>query len=76
MAMMASTTGVGLVEPTTPVRPGLVWVKAGTWRERLRPLGGALAGTASPPAPATMQSVQMGRSQCAHSTEAARSGWR
>ena len=29
-AMMTSTNGVGLVEPTTPVRLRLVWVKAGT----------------------------------------------
>ena len=30
MAMMTSTTGVGFVEPTTPVRFRLVCVKAGT----------------------------------------------
>ena len=37
MAMIVRTIGVGLVEPTTPVRPRLVRVKAGTCRERLAP---------------------------------------
>ncbi len=74
-AMMASTMGVGLVEPTTPDRPGLVWVKAGTWRERFAP-SEVHGGHCQPTGACTMQSVQIGRSQCAHRTEAARSGCR
>ena len=75
MAMMVSTIGVGLVEPTTPVRPRLVWVNAGTWRERLAP-SEMHSGHCQPTGASTMQSVQMGRSQWAQSTDAARSGWR
>ena len=37
ITMMAITTGVGLVAPTTPVRFRLVWVKAGTCLERFAP---------------------------------------
>ncbi len=75
MAMMAITTGVGLVEPTTPVRPRLVWVNAGTCRDRLAP-SEVHSGHCQPTCAWIMQSVQIGRSQWAHSTEAARSGWR
>ena len=75
MTMMAITTGVGLVEPTTPVRFRLVWVKAGTCRERFAP-SEVHSGHCQPTGAWTMQSVQMGRSQWAHSTEAALSGWR
>ena len=74
MAMMAMTTGVGLVAPTTPVRPRLVRVNAGTCRERLAP-SEVHWGHCQPTGAWTMQSVQMGRSQWAHSTEAGRSGW-
>ena len=74
-AMMARTTGVGLVEPTTPLRPGLVWVNAGTWRERFAP-SDVHGGHCHPTGACTMQSVQIGRSQCAQRTEAGRSGWR
>ena len=74
-AMMTSTTGVGLVEPTTPVRLRLVCVKAGTWRERLAP-SAVHSGHCQPTRASTMQSVQMGRSQWAHSTDAALPGWR
>jgi hypothetical protein len=73
--MMASTSGVGFVEPTTPVRPGLVWVNAGTWRERFAPVF-VHSGHCQPTAADTMQSVQMGRSQRAHVTGPALSGWR
>ena len=75
MAMMTRTIGVGLVEPTAPVRPGLVWVNAGTWRERRAP-SDVHSGHCQPTGAATMQSVQTGRSQWAQSTDAARSGWR
>ena len=47
----------------------LVWVKAGTWRERLAP-SLVQAGHCQPTRASTMQSVQMGRSQWAHSTDA------
>ena len=73
--MMASTIGVGLVEPTAPVRPGLLCVNAGTWRERFAP-SDVQGGHCQPTGASTMQSVQIGRSQCAQTTEAARSGWR
>ena len=75
MAMMAMTIGVGLVEPTTPVRLRLVWVNAGTCRERLAP-SEVHSGHCHPTWAWIMQSVQIGLSQWAHSTEAARSGWR
>ena len=75
MPMMARTTGVGLVEPTTPVRPRLVWVKAGTCRERLAP-SDVHSGHCQPTGAAIMQSVQMGRLQWPQRTEAGRSGWR
>ena len=74
-ATMARTTGVGLVEPTTPVRFGLVWVKAGTWRDRLAP-SPVQSGHCQPTGACTMHSVQMGRSQRAQRTAARRSGWR
>ena len=73
MAMMASTIGVGLVEPTTPLRPRLVCVKAGTWRERFAP-SLTQAGHCHPTGAGTMQSVQMGRRHRAHCTAELRSG--
>jgi len=47
------------VEPTTPLRPGLVWVNAGTWRERLAP-SDVQGGHCHPTDACTMQSVQIG----------------
>ncbi|HWD54569.1 MAG TPA: hypothetical protein VG346_05570 [Acidimicrobiales bacterium] len=73
--MITSTSGVGLVDPTTPVLPVLVWLKAGTWRERFAP-SEVHDGHCQPTCADTMQSVQMGRSHRAHSTDAAFSGWR
>jgi hypothetical protein len=70
--MMARTIGVGLVDPTTPVRPGLWWVKAGTWRLRADP-SDAQVGHCHPTGAESMQSVQIGRSQRPHTTEAGRS---
>jgi hypothetical protein len=70
-----STIGVGLVEPTTPVRPRLVWVKAGTWRDRLAP-SEVHCGHCQPTGASIMQSVQIGRSQWAQRTDADFSGWR
>ena len=75
MAMMVRTMGVGLVEPTTPVRPGLVWVNAGTCRDFFAP-SEIHVGHCQPTGAWTMHSVQIGRSQWAHRTEAGRSGWR
>ena len=75
IAMMPMTIGVGLVAPTTPVRFRLVRVNAGTWRERLAP-SEVHSGHCQPTCAWIMQSVQIGRSQWAQSTEAARSGWR
>src|SRR6516225_11515501 len=74
-AMIASTSGVGLVEPTAPVRPGPVLVKAGTWRERFAPTA-VQSGHCQPTGADTMHSVQMGRSHRPQRTLAARSGWR
>ncbi|HXZ62193.1 MAG TPA: hypothetical protein VEG62_05575, partial [Acidimicrobiales bacterium] len=62
--MIVSTIGVGLVDPTTPVRPRLACVNAGTWRERLAPCL-THAGHCHPTGAWTMHSVQMGRWQCA-----------
>jgi hypothetical protein len=57
--MMPMTIGVGLVEPTTPLRPLLVRVKAGTCRERFAP---SLVhwGHCQPTGAWIMQSVQIG----------------
>ena len=68
-ATMARTTGVGLVEPTTPVRFGPVWVKAGTWRDRRAPAA-VQSGHCQPTGACTMHSVQIGRSQRAQRTAA------
>jgi hypothetical protein len=73
--MIVSTKGVGLVEPTTPDRPGLVCVNAGTWRDFFAPVE-VHSGHCQPTDAETMQSVQIGRSQRAHTTDAAFSGWR
>jgi hypothetical protein len=73
--MIVSTSGVGFVEPTTPVRPRLVCVKAGTWRDVFAPAE-VHSGHCHPTAAETMQSVQIGRSQRAQTTDAAFCGWR
>ena len=72
---MINTIGVGLVDPITPLRPGLVRVKAATWRERLEP-SRVHSGHCQPTGAWIMHSVQMGRLQCPQSTEAGRSAWR
>jgi hypothetical protein len=69
---MTSTTGVGFVEPTTPERPGPVFVNAGTWRDRLAPAR-VQSGHCHPTDAATMQSVQIGLSHRVHCTAARRS---
>jgi hypothetical protein len=73
--MIVSTSGVGFVDPTTPVRPRLVWVKAGTWRDFFAPEE-VHSGHCQPTGADTMQSVQIGRPQRAQTTEAAFCGWR
>ena len=75
MPMIVRTSGVGLVEPTTPVRPRLVCVKAGTWRDFFTPAE-VHSGHCQATAADTMQSVQIGRSQRVQTTDAAFSGWR
>jgi hypothetical protein len=52
-----------------------VWVKAGTRRERRAP-SAVQGGHCHPTGAAIMHSVQIGRSQCAQSTEAGFPGWR
>jgi hypothetical protein len=73
--MIVSTNGVGFVEPTTPVRPRLVRVKAGTWRDFFAPAE-VHSGHCQPTAADTMQSVQIGRSQRVQTTDAAFWEWR
>jgi hypothetical protein len=50
-------------------------VKAGTWRDVFAPVE-VHSGHCQPTAADTMQSVQIGRSQRAHTTDAAFWGWR
>jgi hypothetical protein len=73
MAMSVSTAGVGLVEPTMPVRLRLkvtrcVGAFLAPWRTH--------SGHCHPTAAWIMQSVQMGLSQRAQITEARRPAWR
>ncbi len=69
----ARTIGVGLVEPTAPV-----CVRSPKGRMTRVCLAPAFtqSGHCQPTAACTMQSVQMGRSQWAQTTEAGRSSWR
>src|ERR1700722_14855834 len=67
------TTGVGLVEPTIPGRLRLAPAKGRITFVRLAPAE-MQSGHCHPTGACIMQSVQMGRSQWAQTTEATRSG--
>ncbi len=67
------TTGVGLVEPTTPVRLGSDPANGRITRVRLAPAA-MQSGHCHPTGAWCMHSVQMGLSQWAQAADAGRSG--
>src|SRR5665213_2397964 len=74
IATSAMTTGVGLVDPTAPVRVAEAPEKGRITLVFLAPAA-MQSGDCQPTGACCMQSTQIGRSQWAQIDEAIRSGW-